>query len=97
MELETDGGSSRQTVCNLMVERVAIAADADVPDHLLEEPRALSEAGQRYRLAKQLRERTGRSAIQCRRALEVHGDDLERAAAWLHTQGTPDAISLLRE
>ena len=76
---------------------VVSAADADVPDHPLEEPRALSEAGQRYRLAKQLRERTGRSAIQCRRALEVHGDDLERAAAWLHTQGTPDAISLLRE
>jgi hypothetical protein len=42
MEHETDGGSSRQTVCNLMVERVAIAADADVPDHLLEEPRAFS-------------------------------------------------------
>ena len=76
---------------------VVSAADADVPDHPLEEPRALSEAGQRYRLAKQLRECTGRSAIQCSRALEVHGDDLERAAAWLHTQGTPDAISLLRE
>ncbi|MFZ5861542.1 MAG: translation elongation factor Ts [Nitrospirota bacterium] len=38
-------------------------------------------------LVKQLRERTGAGMMDCKKALERHGGDLEKAADWLREQG----------
>ena len=47
--------------------------------------RALSEK-ERRELAKKLREITHSSARQCEKALQLHGDDIDRAADWLFSQ-----------
>ena len=57
----------------------------------------MSQAGKRFKLSKELRTRTGRSVVMCKKALEVSDDDLERAEKWLNRFGKPNAATLLRE
>ena len=42
-------------------------------------------------LVKQLREATGAAVLDCKKALEAHGGDLDKAKAWLNEKGLASA------